>query len=113
MVLAVLLGLFAGVVHHTAWLLLVAPALTKPILSVALIGFPIFIIVVTKLLVSYAIDTVREIPPVPPVTVDTLPAEEVLVRSSAEPTVRQSEMLLRAATGQEMPTEELLRVGQE
>jgi hypothetical protein len=51
---------------------------------------------------------------VPPVTPDALPADEILVRSSEEPPVAQSEVLLRAAQrGQETPKEELLRVSQE
>ena len=45
--------------------------------------------------------------------VDTLPAEEILVRGSEEPPVVQSEVLLRAAKEQETPKEELLRVSQE
>jgi hypothetical protein len=53
------------------------------------------------------------IPYVPPVSPDTLPTDEILVRGSEEPPVMQSEVLLRAATGQETPKEELLRVSQE
>jgi hypothetical protein len=49
-------------------------------------------------------------PYVPPVTASTLPAEEILVRATEEPPVAQSEVLLRAAQGQETPKEELLRV---
>jgi hypothetical protein len=46
----------------------------------------------------------------PPVTPNTLPAEEVLVRGSQEPTQEQSTVLLRAAgVGEEVPSEELLR----
>jgi hypothetical protein len=55
-----------------------------------------------------------KVPYVPPVTPDTLPADEILVRGSEEPPVVQSEVLLRAAkAGQETPQEELLRVSQE
>jgi hypothetical protein len=52
------------------------------------------------------------IPYVPPVTSDTLPADEILVRGSEQPLVAQSEILLRASKeqGQETPVEELLRV---
>jgi len=50
----------------------------------------------------------------PPVTPNTLPAVEVLVRSSEEPPVVQSEVLLRAAqAAQETPKEELLRIAEE
>jgi len=47
---------------------------------------------------------------VPPITPDTLPADEILLRGSEEPPVGQSELLLRAARGQETPKEELLRL---
>ncbi len=51
---------------------------------------------------------------IPPVTADTLPADEILVRGSEEPPVVQSEVLLRAAQkGEETAKEELLRVSQE
>jgi len=50
---------------------------------------------------------------VPPITPNTLPADEILVRGSDEPLVAQSEVLLRAAKEQETPKEELLRVSQE
>jgi hypothetical protein len=52
---------------------------------------------------------------VPPVTpADNLPADEILVRSSEEPPVARSEVLLRAAhKTEETPQEELLRVNQE
>ncbi len=50
---------------------------------------------------------------VPPVTLDTIPAEEILVRGSDETPVAQSEVLLRAAQqGQQTPKEALLRVSQ-
>jgi hypothetical protein len=53
-----------------------------------------------------------EIPFVPPVTADTLPADEILVRGSDEP-VAQSDVFLRAAQqGQETAKDELLRVSQ-
>jgi hypothetical protein len=53
------------------------------------------------------------IPYVPPVTPDTLPATEILMRGSEAPTL-QSEVLLRGAQkGEETPKEELLRVSQE
>jgi hypothetical protein len=51
------------------------------------------------------------LPYVPPVSVSTLPAEEILVRAADVPPVAQSTVLLRAAqAGQETPKEELLRV---
>ena len=50
---------------------------------------------------------------VPPVTADTLPANEILIRSSEEPPVAQSEVLMRAAQGQETPKEELVRMAKE
>jgi hypothetical protein len=43
------------------------------------------------------------------ITSDTLPAEEILVRGSEEPSVALNEVLLRAAKEQETPKEELLR----
>jgi hypothetical protein len=53
----------------------------------------------------------KRIPYVPPVSLNILPAEEILVRASEKPPVTQSEVLLRAAQkGQETPKEELLRV---
>jgi hypothetical protein len=52
----------------------------------------------------------EEIPFVPPITTDTLPADEVLVRASEEPTQEQSAILLRAAgVSAEVPADELLR----
>ena len=47
---------------------------------------------------------------IPPVTPDTLPADEILVRGSAVPRVTQSEVLLRAAKESETPKEDLLRL---
>jgi hypothetical protein len=60
-------------------------------------------------------DSMKEadLPYVPPVTVNTLPAEEVLVRASVEPPMTQNEVLLRAAQRQETAKEELLRVAEE
>jgi hypothetical protein len=55
----------------------------------------------------------KKIPYVAPVTTSTLPADEILVRGSEEPPVAQSEVLLRAAQGDETPKEELLRARQE
>jgi hypothetical protein len=49
------------------------------------------------------------LPYVPPVTSDILPAEEVLVRSSQEPTQEQSTVLLRAAGENGDKPEQLLR----
>jgi hypothetical protein len=49
------------------------------------------------------------IPYIPPVTPDTFPADEILVRGAEEPSDAQSEALLRAAAGQETPKEELVR----
>jgi hypothetical protein len=54
----------------------------------------------------------RQLIYVPPVTPDTLPAEEILIRGSQEPPVAQSEVLLRAAKETEAPLEELLHVNQ-
>ncbi len=54
-----------------------------------------------------------QVPNVLPVTANTLPAEEILVRAAEEPPVAQSTVLLRAAQrGQETPQEELLRMSQ-
>jgi hypothetical protein len=49
---------------------------------------------------------------VPPITPDTLPADEILVRGSEAPT-DHSEILLRAAKEQETPKEELVRASEE
>lgn len=50
---------------------------------------------------------------IPPVTPDTLPSEEVLVRGSEQPYQAQSEMLVRPATQeQESPAGQLLRVSE-
>jgi hypothetical protein len=53
-----------------------------------------------------------QLPYVPPATPATLPADEILVRSSEEPPVSQSKVLLRAAKQQEIAPEELLRMNQ-
>ena len=49
------------------------------------------------------------LPMVPPFNVNALPADEILVRGSEQPTI-QSEVLLRAAKSEEVLKEELLRV---
>ena len=47
---------------------------------------------------------------VPPVRLDTLPVEEVLVRMAQEPTLEQSGVLLRAAEERaDVPADQLLR----
>ena len=56
---------------------------------------------------------VKKLPYVPPVTADTLPAEEVLVRGSEEPVQKQSKVLLRGTqSGLESAEQELLRSSQ-
>jgi hypothetical protein len=50
---------------------------------------------------------------VPPVTSETLSADEILVRGSQEPAIAQKEVLLRTAHVQETAPEELLRISQE
>jgi hypothetical protein len=55
----------------------------------------------------------KQLPYVPPVTANTLPAEEVLVRGSEEPTQEQGKVLLRGADGSAGTGEqELLRSSQ-
>jgi hypothetical protein len=55
----------------------------------------------------------KQLPYVPPVTVNTLPAEEVLVRGSEEPKEEQGKVLLRGTGGSEGTGEqELLRSSQ-
>jgi hypothetical protein len=49
------------------------------------------------------------LPMVPPFHVDVLPADEILVRGSEQPTI-QSEVLLRVAKSEETLKEELLQV---
>jgi len=54
-----------------------------------------------------------QLPYVPPVTADTLPVEEVLVRGSEEPAQEQSQVLLRGTDGSAGAGEqELLRRSQ-
>jgi|SRR5579884_273968 len=57
--------------------------------------------------------TAKQLPYVPPVTADTLPAEEVLVRGSEQPSQEQGKVLLRG-TGGSVGTgeQELLRSSQ-
>jgi len=56
----------------------------------------------------------EKLPFVPPVTADTLPAEEVLVRGSEEPAQEQSKILLRGTNGSGGTREqELLRSSQQ
>jgi hypothetical protein len=52
------------------------------------------------------------LPYVPPVNANTLPADEILVRGSVEPPATPGEILLRPTQAQETPQEELLRSGQ-
>ncbi|HLK60928.1 MAG TPA: hypothetical protein VKU00_30470 [Chthonomonadaceae bacterium] len=55
----------------------------------------------------------RRLPYIPPVTSDTLPAAEVLVRGSVEPTQEQSQILLRGTDGSAgIGEQELLRGSQ-
>jgi hypothetical protein len=62
---------------------------------------------------SRADRTLQQLPYVPPVTADTLPAEEILVRGSEEPTQEQSKVLLRGTKGSAGTGEqELLRSSQ-
>ena len=70
-------------------------------------------VVYFAILLNYYHKNIKHIPYVPPVTSDTLPAEEVLVRGSEEPTQEQSKVLLRGTecsmgTGEQ----ELLRSSQ-
>ncbi|HZT43842.1 MAG TPA: hypothetical protein VFA07_16870 [Chthonomonadaceae bacterium] len=54
----------------------------------------------------------KRLPYVPPVTADTLPQEEVLLRGSQQPAQEQGKLLLRgAADCQENARQELLRAG--
>jgi hypothetical protein len=52
----------------------------------------------------------KDLPYVPPVVAEALPAEEVLVRSSDEPPHMSCETLLRPAGGQEAKTGDLLHI---
>jgi hypothetical protein len=52
----------------------------------------------------------RTLPYVPPVTLNTLPANEVLVRGSQQPATPHKEVLLRPAQGGETPADQLLRI---
>lgn len=55
----------------------------------------------------------KQLPYIPPVTADTLPAEEVLVRGSEEPKQSQSQVLLRNTDGSTgTANQELLRSSQ-
>ncbi len=54
---------------------------------------------------------IAQLPYIPPVTPDTLPAEELLVRGAEEPKQAQSEVLVRPVMHeQETPSEQLLCV---
>lgn len=58
--------------------------------------------------------TARQLSYVPPVTAETLPAEEVLLRGAEEPASEQSKVLLRSiASGPESASQELLRCSQQ
>lgn len=86
-----------------------------PLLFVGLaIGFVLWIVTwMFWVFLRDELEEARIIPYVPPVTVETLPAEEVLVRGAEEPAAIR-ETLLRATTGtEETKAEELLRSAQE
>ena len=55
-------------------------------------------------------ESVDRIPYVPPITIEHLPPEEILVRGSGEPSHSPQEALLRPAGNRETPHEELLRL---
>ena len=64
-------------------------------------------------LVRQAHRTVKQLPYVPPVNPNTLPAEEVLVRGSEEPAQEQGKVLLRGTDGSAgAEKQELLRSSQ-
>lgn len=61
-------------------------------------------------LTRMAYQTTKQIPYVPPVTTDTLPGEEVLLRGSQEPTQKQSQLLLKIPDNRSRPADQdLLR----
>lgn len=56
----------------------------------------------------------KQLPYIPPVTADSLPAEEVLLRGAEKPPQEQSRTLLRAADGSAAtPEQELLRASRQ
>ena len=66
------------------------------------------------LIAERGVQEVTQLSHVPPVTADTLPSEEVLVRGSEEPTQEQSKVLLRGTDGStDTGEQELLRSSQE
>ena len=61
-------------------------------------------------LTHLAYQTTKQLPYVPPVTAETLPGEEVLLRGADEPALEQSKLLLRATDGSaHSPDQDLLR----
>lgn len=86
---------------------------TQEIPEVAKLCFGGFAAVCAYVLLRCQFDVIRikhEEADIQPVTSDTRPADEILVLGAEEPPVVQSELLLRAATGQETAQEELLRI---
>ncbi|HZT43960.1 MAG TPA: hypothetical protein VFA07_17470 [Chthonomonadaceae bacterium] len=88
-----------------------------PFALIAVAAVFVMVGVTTCVLVALS-DKVRQraeqIPYVPPVTGDTFPAEEVLVRGSEEPAQEQSKVLLRGTDGSTGAGElELLRSSQQ
>ena len=88
------------------------PLLVSPIVFVAALLIASLCILFADL-ARRRYEEAQQLPYVPPVTADTLPAEEVLVRASEKPKEEQSQILLRgtdssAGTGEQ----ELLRSSQ-
>jgi hypothetical protein len=69
----------------------------------------IFIVCIVMIVSGDVIKQTTDLHYAPPITPDTLPADEILVRGSDEPSVVQSQVLLRAAKEQTRQDEQLLR----
>ena len=92
----------------------------------AMMVFPIILLIVIGLALVCGVGTyhlirlahqahqeAKQLPYVPPVTTDSLPAEEVLVRGSEEPKQEQGKVLLRGTDGSTgVGEQELLRSSQ-
>ena len=88
----------------------------QPGMAIVMVGFgffPLFLCLVCLNDVKNTKQKSRRLPYVPPVTPETLPADEILVRGAQPPPVVQNEVLLRAATAASTPKEELVRGAEE
>jgi len=98
--------LITGRVHSHVFVLLFS-------MLIFLVGMTAVTIICFGGVVRHLALKAKQLPYVPPVTADTLPAEEVLVRGSEQPTQEQGKVLLRGTDGSGGAGEqELLRSSQ-